>query len=289
VPKAYIVPRAVEPGYLERLVEICRKEACSLLFPGLDPELPVLAENRGRFEQIGTTVVVSRPEVIRIADDKQRTADFVRQLGLSTPTTYPFTSEAIRRLPFPFVAKPREGGSRSQGVFLVRSQHDLEYLRSTLEAQNYVAQEHIEGGEYTCGTVSVEGECYGPIVMRRDLRNGDTYKATVVSEPRIQGYVRRVAEALGPFGPCNFQLRLREAVPYLLEINARCSGTTYCRTLAGFNEPVMVADLLTQGKRPTFDIRELTILRYWNELLVHNECIETLRRDAALEGSGQRL
>ena len=70
-----------------------------------------------------------------------------------------------------------------------------------------------------------DGACAGVIVMRRTLRAGDTYKAFVVRDPTIEAHVMAVADALKPFGACNFQLRLKNGEPYIFEINARCSGS----------------------------------------------------------------
>ena len=72
---------------------------------------------------------------------------------------------------------------------------------------------------------------------------------------------------------------MRDGIPYVFEINARCSGTTASRTLCGFNEPKMIADFLLKGIEPVFEIKEKTILRYWKELVVDNENVEQLRGD----------
>ena len=63
VAKAYTVPYANAPDYIERLLYICAREECSLLFPGLDAELSILSRNVDRFKEIGTTPVVSSPNV----------------------------------------------------------------------------------------------------------------------------------------------------------------------------------------------------------------------------------
>ena len=286
VTKAYQVPYAAAPGYVERLLDICEREKCALLFPGLDAELPVLAREAHRFRERGVVPVVSSPEVVAIADDKLETYRFLSARGFPAPRTLPLSECA---LPFPLVLKPRRGGARSQGVFVVGDERALSQRLSTLDAANYVAQEHIEGDEYTCGSISFENRCYGAIVMRRVLRDGDTYKAFVQNDPRIEAHVTAVAEALKPFGACNFQLRVRDGVPYIFEINARCSGTTHSRTLAGFNEPLMAADYLTQNKRPAYAIHEITILRYWNELVVENERIAALREEGVVAGDGSAL
>src|SRR5258708_24878542 len=132
---------------------------------------------------------------------------------------------------FPVVIKPKTGGSRSKNVFVMKDKSALEKMLVTqkLETENFVAQEYIDGEEYTCGTVSWNGECHGIIVMSRVLRDGDTYKCFVKKNPVIEKAVRKVVEKLKPFGGCNVQLRLKGDVPYIFEINARSSGTTGAR------------------------------------------------------------
>src|SRR5262245_30938571 len=75
--RSYTVPPAGVPGYVERLLEICRSENCRLLFPGLDTELAALSASRQRFESQGTTVIVSPPEIVALADDKLATHEFI--------------------------------------------------------------------------------------------------------------------------------------------------------------------------------------------------------------------
>jgi carbamoyl-phosphate synthase large subunit len=269
--KGYVIPYANSPIFIERLLAICAAEGVRLLFPGLDAELPVLARNRAAFARNGVTLVVSEESVVRICDDKLATADFLDAQGLPFPRTWTlcdFTGDAV---PFPIILKPKVGGARSKGVRTVRTAAELAKARGELDGTAFVAQELIEGPEYTCGTLTLNGSCAGAIVMRRILRDGDTYKAFVERDVMLEAFVMEVANRLQPFGPCNFQLRLRDGVPYLFEFNARCSGTTYCRALAGFNEPKMIADFILKGVAPAFEVRPITVLRYWKELVVENE------------------
>jgi len=287
--RAYTISYAASPAYVDRLLEIARNEGCALLFPGLDAELPVLARAAERFQAAGVTVLVSTPEVVGIADDKLATARFLRENGFCAPRTVLASAQAAREMPFPFVLKPRRDGTRSKGVTLVRNDAEFASVLRTQALEDMVAQEYIEGDEYTCGTINRDGRCVGSIVMKRILRDGDTYKAFVVEDPRLHGHVHAVAERLQPFGACNFQFRLRDGIPYIFEINARCSGTTYSRALAGFNEPLLLADWLLKGIEPAYRIRELTVFRYWKELVVENSRIEELARDGAIDGTGSIL
>src|SRR5438874_10912582 len=286
--RAYRIPGAESPEFLPRVREVCRQEKCALLFTGIEPELPVLARAAQQLRAASVTAVVSSPRVVEIADDKLLTARFLAGNGFAAPVTLPL-AEACGSIPLPLVLKPQRGGARSKGVYLVRSQEELRFRCATVDVANYIAQEYLAGDEFTCGTINFEGRCHGVIVMRRTLRDGDTYKAFVEPRSEISEPVRVVAEKLAPFGPCNFQLRMKEGRPCIFEINARCSGTTYCRALAGFNEPLMVAEYVLENKPPKFEIREMSFLRYWKELVVANQSIREMESRGSIAGGDNQL
>ncbi len=289
VDVARLVPPTQSPDYLDRVLEICRAEGVSLVFPGIEPDLFAFSAGAARLRAEGIVPVVSDPSIIRLCDDKLLTARFLADHGFFAPRTVPLEGHAMPDLPLPFVLKPKKGGARSIGVFVIRERDDFDFRVKKLDPDNYVAQEYLEGDEYTCGSVNFDGKCFGTIVMRRTLRDGDTYKAFVEEDAELSAYLTRVAEALRPFGACNFQLRKRGGDPYIFEINARCSGTTGARTLAGFNEPKMIADHLLDGVTPTYQIRPVAILRYWKELVVDPGRIDALSRTGRIEGDGSRL
>ena len=281
---SYLIPFATHADFITVLLDICKKEKIALLFPGLDAELMILSKNKDIFKEIGCTVVVSEPSVIDISDNKQQTYNELSKLGIAVPFTVALNGFQIKAESFPLIIKQKEGGARSRNVFPVRN--DLEWSNvldkigdNTL---NFVVQEYIEGEEYTCGSINFDGKCKGVIVMRRILRDGDTYKCFTESNSLIEAVVRNVTEAIKPFGACNVQLRIKNGIAYVFEINARCSGTTGSRTLAGFNEPLMVADYLLKGKEPSFDIKEITVLRYWNELVVDNAQVEKMAKEGKI-------
>ena len=176
------------------------------------------------------------------------------------------------------------GGARSKNVFIAKNIEDWSVILEQIGGNiaNFIVQEYIEGDEYTCGSINLDGKCKGIILMRRILRDGDTHKCFSVKNPVIEAAVRKVVDAIKPFGGCNVQLRMKDGVPYIFEINARCSGTTAARTLCGFNEPKMIADFLLKSIEPKFEIKEQTILRYWQELVVDNEDVVNLKKNGHL-------
>lgn len=283
---SYVIPYANKPDFIDRLLNICKTERCALLFPGLDAELPVLAEAANRFKEIGTTVVVSSPQVIDLSDNKLKTYQQLTKLGFTVPKTVNMATHQNPAPPlaYPFILKKRVGGHRSLEVYLVRNDKEYENLQTQgVDLKLFIAQEYIEGDEYTCGTINLNNACMGVIVMRRGLRDGDTYKAFAIKDSAIEKEVSKLATAIKPFGACNIQLRVKNGVVYVLEINARCSGTTAARALCGFNEPKMIADYICKSIKPVYDVKEQTILRYWKELVVPNNKVDKLRKTGQLK------
>ena len=266
--KSYLGFNANDPKFISRLQEICSKENCKILFPGLDVELAPLSKNIDEFKASGILPIVSDPTVIDICGDKMETNLFLKKNGFPYPKTY-LLENYNGELDFPFILKPRKGGHRSIGLFRANNEQEFEEILASIEPSKYIVQEYIEGDEFTCGTINFDGECKGVVLMKRELRNGDTIQAFVVRNNKLATFVRNVVDKLGPFGACNVQLRIKNQVPYIFEFNARCSGTTACRALAGFNEPKMVCDYVLRNiKTPKFAIREIAILRYWKELVI---------------------
>ena len=70
-----------DPGYIQNLLDICAADNINLLIPTIDTDLLVLSENKEQFEEIGTRVMISAPEMIRICRDKNNTSQFFVDCG----------------------------------------------------------------------------------------------------------------------------------------------------------------------------------------------------------------
>jgi carbamoyl-phosphate synthase large subunit len=279
--RGYTVPLAASAGYVDRVSEILSRERPDLLMVGTNEELPIFAARRAEFERdFGCRVLVSDPDVVAVTTDKYRTYQFMRDCGFHPPqSALPADSQRlIAAVGFPLVVKPRVGG-RSIGLSLVKNEKQL---RQALESgTNLVVQEHVGGPEreYTAGTLRFEGQEIVSIVMRRDLRDGNTYRAFAEPFSELNNAVAGFAHALKAFGPANFQFRLdAEGRPRVFEINGRFSGTTPLRALVGFPEVEMCVRHLLDGeplRQP--EIKPMTILRHWSEIVVSNADIARIQ------------
>ncbi len=269
---AHLVPLAKAPNYVECIREVLHQERPDIVFIGTDVELEIFARYRHEWEtEFKTHIVVSSSEVIGIADDKWKTYLFLKENGFPCPdSVLPGDEEALlERVGFPLVVKPRVG-ARSVGVHVVRNREQLARVL-TPEA---ILQECVatDADEYTAGSLTF-GDCRATIVMRRILRDGNTYTAFAEEYPELNATVRALSNALQAYGPANFQFRLTATGEVkVFEINGRFSGTTPLRAHAGFNEVEMVISYLLEGKlveQPA--IQPTVILRHWSETAVSPE------------------
>ncbi|WP_205479945.1 ATP-grasp domain-containing protein [Sphingomonas arenae] len=284
--RGYVTRLATDPLYLERFEQVLGQERPDVVLVGTDVELPILAEHRPRLEErYGTKILVSSPEVVRIADDKYETYRFCLAAGLDPPSSalpeeHDQLADLVGSVGFPLIVKPRVG-ARSAGVSVA---HDAEELAAALAGRTGLVVQQVAGPadqEYTASALVFDGKAHASIVMRRDLRDGNTHRAFVEPYPELNAFVRRAAEALQPYGPVNFQFRTdKHGRPHIFEINARFSGATPLRALAGFNEVEMSLRHLLFDEPVTqpASLRQGTILRYLSETFVTDEDVQALRR-----------
>lgn len=280
---AHLVPMASAPGYMEQVEALLRLERPDVVMVGTDTELPYFAAHRERLErEYSLHVLVSSPQVVEIADDKWQTAQFFKAHGFDYPdSALPGTPDVERLLEtfgFPLLVKPRRG-ARSIGVGVVKNRDELAYAIE--HGDNVVIQEYIgtANDEYTAGALTFDGETHATIVMRRDLRDGNTYRAYVEAYPELNAAVRAMATRLQPYGPANFQFRIDKAGRVkVFEINARFSGTTPLRMRAGFNEVEMALRYLLYGE-PIIQpkVEPMIMLRYWEETVIRQHDVERVK------------
>jgi len=278
---SYLIPSASAPDYLESMHRLLGRERPDAVLVGTDVELGVFAMHRRELEaRYGTQIVVCPPEAVEVANDKWLTFQFLKAHGFPHPrTALPEDVGALLdQCGFPLIVKPRVGG-RSIGVHRVSSEHELNAaLRAVDQA---VVQECVasDADEFTSGVLTTEGRVHAVVTMRRDLKDGNTYRAYVEPETPFDGFLATVASALRGHGSVNFQFRVDKGVPKIFEINARFSGTTPLRAYSGFNEVDYLLRYLLAGEPiPSPSLRRVTVLRYWDEIVVEPEQVGAMSK-----------
>lgn len=79
-----LVPRITEPGYLDKILEICREKQITGVLSLIDPELSLLADNKERFLEVGTVPIVPDAKQVDICFHKYAMYEACKALGFAT-------------------------------------------------------------------------------------------------------------------------------------------------------------------------------------------------------------
>lgn len=259
------VPAVYDPEYVDITLKICKEQNIDALFSLNDLELPILANNRAKFEALGVKLVVSDPKVIDIAFDKYKTAQWVESLGLMAPKTYVRLEDCKRALAagevsFPLFMKPR-WGSGSIGLESIADMEELEIyygllmkkIKKTILATASVGEEYImiqeklTGSEFGLDIMNdLNGQNLGVSVKQKlAMRSGETDKAITVDLPEVREIGRKIGENLGHIGNLDVDIMQRADGAYcVLELNPRFGGGFPFSYEAGVNFPKVLIQLI---------------------------------------------
>ncbi len=259
------VPAVYDPSYIDLTLDICKKYNIKALLCLNDLELPILAENKAKFEAIGVTVIVSDPKVIDVAFDKYKTAQWVESIGLNAPKTYVTLASAKEALAkgeiaFPLFMKPR-WGSGSIGLETIDDMEELDIyyhllmkkIKKTILATASVGDEYImiqeklTGNEFGLDVMNdLEGNNVGVSVKQKlAMRAGETDKALTVDLPEVREMGATIGRNIKHIGNLDVDIMQRANGDYcVLELNPRFGGGYPFSYEAGVNMPKAILQWL---------------------------------------------
>lgn len=263
------VPAVYDPNYIDITLDICKKYQVNALLCLNDLELPILAENKARFAELGVTVIVSDPAVIDICFDKYKTAQWVESIGLNAPKTYVTLASAKDALAkgdisFPLFMKPR-WGSGSIGLETIDDMEELDIyyhllmkkIKKTILATASVGDEYIMIQEKLTGKefgLDVMNDLKGnhvavSVKQKLAMRAGETDKAVTVAIPVVTEMGHKIGENLHHIGNLDVDIMQRANGDYcVLELNPRFGGGYPFSYEAGANMPKAILKWL-KGER----------------------------------------
>lgn len=241
--KAVCVKRIQDRDYIPQLLDICRGQKIDCLIPTIDTELLLLAQNRSKFEAIGTKVLISDTEKIALCRDKRKTAEYFEKIGLNTPAPV----DAVEKYTggFPAFIKPLDGSS-SINAYKVQNKADL--ITYADMVPNYIIQPFISGREFT---IDIFCDFFGkPIFItpreRLAVRSGEVLKTKVCQNKIMINEMKHLVEDFKPCGQITVQL-IHDDISkknYYIEINPRFGGGAPLSIKAGADSAAALIRLL---------------------------------------------
>ena len=263
------VPAVYDPKYVDITLQICKEQKIDVLLSLNDLDLPILAENKAKFEAEGVKVIVSDPSVIDIAFDKYKTAQWVESLGLKSPKTFVRLEDAKHALEtgelhFPLFMKPR-WGSGSIGLASIADMEELDIyyhllmkqVKKTILATASVGDEYImiqeklTGNEFGLDVMNDLGGNNVAVSVKQKLamRAGETDKAVTVDLPEVREIGHKIGNALKHIGNLDVDVMQNKNGEYcVLELNPRFGGGFPFSYEAGVNLPKAIIEWVKGNK-----------------------------------------
>lgn len=287
------VPAVYDPNYIDITLDICKKHKVNALISLNDLELPILANNKHLFEELGVKVIVSSPEVIDICFDKYKTAQWIESIGLKSPKTYIRLEDAKKALEtgeisFPLFMKPR-WGSGSIGLESISDMEDLDIyynilmkkIKKTILAtasignEYILIQEKLTGNEYGLDVMNdLDGNNVGVSVKQKlAMRSGETDKAITLDLPDVKQMGEQIGKELRHIGNLDVDIMQRANGDYcILELNPRFGGGFPFSYEAGVNLPKAIIEWI-KGNDTDYSI----LIPQYNKMFAKNDYLMEIR------------
>lgn len=273
--KYVLTPQIYDSDYIDFLIQYCKSNKISVVISLFDIDLPILAQNKERFEREGISVVVSETQVTKICNDKWLTYEFLTGIGLNqTPSFLNLeeTDSAIieGKVSYPLIIKPR-WGMGSIGIYKANNPEELKVLYKKLYTEIFntylkfesnedvnnsiIIQEMIKGQEYGLEILNdLKGNFVTCIAKKKiAMRAGETDVAEIVDNAPFLDIAKRISSSLKHIANLDVDCFVTEdGQIYVLEMNCRFGGQYPFSHNAGVDFPRQIIAWL-KGERTNSD------------------------------------
>lgn len=227
--KYYIVPPITAPGYIDRILEICRAEQISGVLSLIDPELSLLAANEDRFREAGVTVIGSSYELCERSLDKYQMYLWLKEHGYACARSW-MDREAFYRaadageIAYPVFVKPAKG-SASISISKAFDRETVELLFT--HEDGLMVQEFLDGQEIGADVYIdlISGEVVSIFTKKKiKMRAGETDKAVSFKDEKLFALIERFVRESGFRGQIDIDIFDVGGEYYISEVNPRFGG-----------------------------------------------------------------
>ena len=273
----YIVPRINHPGYIDIILDICRKEKVNAVLSLIDPELSLLAKNKRLFEEMGVTVIGSSYELCELSLDKMEMEKFCRGAGFKCARSWndlELFKKSLKRkeVSFPVFVKP-QFGSASIAISKAEDIETVEFLfkkNEGLMIQEFLAGQEIGADVYID---MISGEVINIFTKKKILmRAGETDKSVSFKNQRLFDIIKDFVNKAGFRGQIDIDIFEISGDFYISEVNPRFGGGYPHAYEAGCNSIDKIFNNI-QGYENTVEIgnyKENLVMMKFNEMMFIN-------------------
>ena len=227
--KHYIVPHITAPGYIDVILDICRKEKIDGVLSLIDPELSLLAANADKFKTIGVTIIGSSYDLCEMALDKMQMYAWLKNHGYNCARSWRdkeafYKAVDAEEVSFPVFVKPYRG-SASISISKVYDKETIDLLFA--HEDDLMIQEFLDGQEIGADVYIdlVSGEVVSIFTKKKILmRAGETDKAVSFKNPKLFDLIEKFVLEAGYRGQIDIDIFEIDGKYYISEVNPRFGG-----------------------------------------------------------------
>ena len=227
--KFYIVPPITEHGYIDKILEICKKEQISGVLSLIDPELSLLAANEDKFKEIGVTIIGSSYDLCEMALDKMQMYEWLMAHGYNCARSWMDKEEFFRavdagKVSYPVFVKPYRG-SASISISKVNDKETVDLLFA--HEDDLMIQEFLDGQEIGVDVYidMISGEVVSIFTKKKiKMRAGETDKAVSFKDPELFSLIEKFVNEAGYRGQIDIDIFDINGTYYISEVNPRFGG-----------------------------------------------------------------
>lgn len=266
------------PGYVDEILEICKKEKITGVLSLIDPELSLLAENKNRFESIGIKVIGSSYELCEMSLDKFQMYNWLVSHGYRCAKSYMdknafFADVNAGVVSYPVFVKPARG-SASISISKVYDRETLELLFA--HENGLMIQEFLDGQEIGADVyIDMISQEVVSIFTKKKLkmRAGETDKALSFKDEKLFDLIKKFVEEAGYSGQIDIDIFDVNGEYYISEVNPRFGGGYPHAYESGANHMKLIINNLN-GKTNDCVIGQYdagTYMMKYNEVMVKRD------------------
>lgn len=227
--KFYTVPRMTDPGYLDVILDICKKERIDGVLSLIDPELSLLAENKEKFTEVGTRVIGSSYELCEMSLDKFEMYNWLSSHEYKCAKSYMdkdqfFADVEAGRGKYPVFVKPSRG-SASIAISKVYDKETVELLFT--HGEGLMIQEFLDGQEIGADVYidMISGEIVSIFTKKKIyMRAGETDKSVSFKDEKLFELIEKFVSEAGYRGQIDIDIFDVKGEYYISEVNPRFGG-----------------------------------------------------------------
>ena len=271
----YLVPRITAPGYIDIILDICKKEKIDGVFSLIDPELSLLAKEKDKFLGVGTTPVISSYKLVENCFDKYKMFHLLQEMNIPTGKCYVKKEDFYKdlengKVKYPVFVKPVKG-SASLNINKVTSDSEIEVLFSLYN--DLMIQEFMDGQEYGADVYidMLSGKCTSIFIKKKiKMRAGETDKSVSVKIPELFALIQNFVEKCGFCGMIDIDIFEINGTFYISEVNPRFGGGYPHAYACGVNMPKQVINNLKGKENPVTigEYEENICMMKYNEVAI---------------------